>query len=84
MLRVLADLVRLQFPALLELLLREPDGRLLTFAHAVFVDAGFVRMLAGRLWRWMRSDFDPGKVTYPFLAELAADVDSGRAGLPRT
>lgn len=76
MLRVLFDLVRLQFPAILELVLRERDSSLSRFLSAVFVDPGFVRNFALRVTRWMRPKFDPAAEDYDFLAALIDEVDA--------
>lgn len=76
MVRVLFDLVRLQFPAILELVLRERDSSLLRFLQAVFVDPGFVRTFAVRAGRWMRPGFDPAAEDYEFLTALADEVDA--------
>lgn len=76
MIRVLIDLARLQFPAILELVLRERDSSLLRFLQAVFVDPGFVRHFAVRVGRWMRPGFDPAAEDYDFLTALADEVDA--------
>ena len=75
MLRVITDLARLQFPALLQLLRHEPKASLLGFVGAVFVDPGFVRTFAVGLGRFLRTDFDPGAEHYDFVDQLARDVD---------
>lgn len=76
MVRVLLDLVRLQVPAILELVLRERDSSLLRFLQAVFVDPGFVRTFAVRVGRWLRPGFDPAAEDYDFLTALADEVDA--------
>lgn len=76
MLRVLVDLARLQFPAILEIVLRERDASLLHFLRSVFVEPGFVRKFAVRLGRWLRPGFDPGADDYDYLSELADQVDA--------
>jgi CRP-like cAMP-binding protein/predicted metal-dependent hydrolase len=75
MLRVVSDLARLQFPAILQLLRHEPDASVLGFARAVFVDPGFVRTFGLGLLRFLRRDFDPSKEDYDFIERLAGDVD---------
>jgi predicted metal-dependent hydrolase len=76
MLRVLADLARLQFPAIVQMLARERSASVLGFVRAVLVDPGFVRAFGAGLRHFLRSDFDPGAQHYHFLDALARDVDA--------
>ncbi len=74
MVRVVAELARLQFPAAFELIRGEPHAHLTDFLRAVLIEPGFVRLFGGRLARWMEPGFDPAGERYPFFDALADDV----------
>lgn len=76
MVRVVSELVYLQFPALLELVSREQHTNLLRFMWAVFVEPGVVSSFAIRLLRWFDPRIDPGRLAAKFLPELAKDVSN--------